>query len=86
MTFEEFQASRAPISDVDELFDGEPGSGSPGLTYLRDSHIDSYIELVAAPCGLWLLVLGNMQYCDNDLEKLEKELYNWLVDEGVFND
>jgi hypothetical protein len=89
MTFEEFQATRRYCENIGALIvearhDDEP-LPVKGNLYLRDS---LYIEEVqphwpenAKAEGRWHLLLGRDEWITNDLESLERKLYDWAVSE-----
>jgi hypothetical protein len=90
MTFQEFQATRRDCDDLgavtnDARWEDEP-TPAKGITYLDNT---LYIEAVqphwpdaAKARGKWHLILGREEWITDDLEMLERELYDWAVSEG----
>jgi hypothetical protein len=80
MTFEQFQASRTEVADLNvavgaEYFDAP----TPGLVY---AGLGLHIEKAAA--SAFILTIGNCQWKTGDLEDLERKLYAFALGEGFF--
>lgn len=86
MTFEEFQASkqREPLAVFEAragIDMGDPNGGhilsyGPGnMLYISD-----YTEVAL---GGYDLLIGRDEWLDPDLEKLERILYQWALDEDI---
>lgn len=87
-TFEAFQASRVETDDLahasnniaPEWFEDEHRNvrKAAGFIYGGDCYIERRTD------GRFLLVLGTDMTVDADLETLERKLYEWAVDECLF--
>ncbi len=89
MTFQEFQATRqwsadigAHINDSHWEDDSVPPQGWIYLDYLYIEVVANHWPEDARNQGNWYLILGREEYISNDLEMLERTLFNWAVDEG----
>lgn len=84
MTFEQFQATRKWCDDLGKALsdarweDGEKGRGQ---LYLDCLYIESSIGWEGATGG-YCLQIGNSQKMSDDLESLERDLYDWAMAEG----
>lgn len=77
MTFEQFQATRRNVADIDREL-GFPGSDpQPGYMYEGDLHI--YIDDKKP-----LLVIENCQ-ARGDLAILERALFHYGVEQGILD-
>jgi hypothetical protein len=82
MTFTEFQATRRDVEDLGTI-EHIAGAGvqGEGSTYLDDQ-----LFLECATCGtmvpVYTLTIGNYTESTEDLERLERELYEFAVSEG----
>jgi hypothetical protein len=89
MTFEQFQATRVHHDDLgailqDAHWEGEPGPAH-GFLYLDALHIEEVQDFwpdASKAKGKYYLLIGNREWFSNDLEKLERELYQFAVEEG----
>jgi hypothetical protein len=88
MTFEQFQSTRTPCDDLgkvlaDAQWEGEPAAKS--LLYLGVLYIDQVMPHwpeQARQQGKWHLLLNRSEYISDDLESLERELYQFALAEG----
>lgn len=88
MTFEQFQATREVCSDLgkvlkDATWDDLPEPAT-GYLYLECLYIDEVREWwpdAARQAGKWHLLLGRDEYITDDLEALERKLYEFAVSE-----
>ena len=79
MTFEEFQATRRKVDDVETATGLDLGGDrQPGYVYESDLHIFDM------PDGRYLLVIFNEQTVSADLEELERKLFAFASDEEMF--
>lgn len=89
MTFEQFQATRKHVDDLEATLDfvitGDPEVPCPGLVYLDALYIeeanDNWTEVQRTE-GRYLLVIGRSDWHSSDLEALERRLYDFAVSEG----
>ena len=89
MTFEQFQATRKRTTDLEteintSIYD-DPSIKVPGLVYLGGLYIEeshSNWTDVAREGGKYFLVIGNCDWLCDDLETLERHLYDFAVREG----
>ena len=93
MTFEQFRGARRYCEDLgaaisDARWEGEPAA--KGYLYL-DAAL--YIEEVlphwpeaGKAAGKWRLLIGCNGQITNDFEALERNLYNYAMSEGCFDD
>lgn len=83
MTFAQFQESRVWFDDLADMPDWqyERDEPSPGYRYL-DTLL--YIDRLTSGehAGQFDLVIGNQEWVDADLSKLERHLYDFAVREG----
>lgn len=83
MTFAQFQESRVWFDDLADMPDWqyERDEPSPGYRYL-DTLL--YIDKLTSGerAGQFDLVIGNQEWVDSDLSKLERHLYDFAVREG----
>ena len=89
MTFEQFQATRTRVTDLEtaintSIYD-DPVIKVPGLIYLGTLYIeeahDNWTDL-AREGGKYFLVVHNRDWLSDDLETLERHLYEYAVSEG----
>lgn len=84
-TFEEFQATRKTVEDLGSALKDEWLFGHPGLLYLDALYIetknDSWIGFPIEPYQYYL-VIGNSDWASDNLEELERKLYEFAVNEG----
>jgi hypothetical protein len=85
MTFAEFQAGRQWLDNLEAVNPDAFGSKA-GYGYLRNElYIDdvtSWNDPARLANGRWYLCIGNVEWQGNDLEELERRLYQWAVREG----
>ena len=80
MTFEQFQATRRKVDDVGTATGIDLGPDiQPGFVYHSDGHI------FLMPDGQYLLVIFNNQWVKADLTELERKLYEFIGDDGMFD-
>ena len=81
LSFSEFQATGRDVSDLSTIphCAAQEISGA-GRVYLDDEW-PLVIESGSAP-GLWCLTIGNDSHESNDLQRLERELYDFAEAEG----
>lgn len=80
MTFEQFQATRKPCTDLGTALSDarwEDGPNAEGNLYLAYLYIERLSE------RSWSLVLGNQEYVSPDLGELEQRLYDFAMAEGL---
>ena len=80
MTFEEFQATRRYVDDLTEI-DGWDGSG---YVYADTCVIEDNGEDFAE--GRWCLTIANYSEVSDDLDRFERELYDWCAGEMGWSD
>lgn len=89
MNFEAFQATRCFAADLCEADpniapewftdeNGDPRACRIGYVYDGSCYIED------DGSGLLTLTIGNETEQSRDLEALERKLYTWVVDEGLF--
>lgn len=79
MTFDEFRATGRDVDDLDKFVPDMDLDGVGGRIYLDDDG-PLWIERFG---GGWLLTVERSQYQGEDLEPLEKTLYNFALGEGI---
>ncbi len=92
MTFEQFQATKTNCDDLgekipDARWDDEPVPAKANI-YLDCLYISSVMPHwpeAARKEGNWHLLLGRCEWISDDLESLERRLYDWAVSEGYFD-
>lgn len=72
MTFEQFQATGRDVEDVSEAAGDE--EVRPGRVYAGDFYIESSGDHAD---GKWMLTLESSGYLSDDLESLERRLYEY---------
>jgi hypothetical protein len=90
MTFEEFQATRRHSDDIgavlaDARWEGEPPA--KGNLYLGELYIEAvqpHWPDAAKARGKWHLLIARDEWITDDLETLERKLYDWAASEGYF--
>jgi hypothetical protein len=88
MTFEQFQSTRVHHDDLgaalaDAHWEGEPPAS--GFVYLNALYIEDVMDHwpdYTKEVGKYHLLIGNREWVSNDLENLERELYEFAVSEG----
>lgn len=80
MTFEQFQASRTEVPDLNVALGADYWERpTPGLLYAgQELHIEKAAD------GFYL-VIANCQWETRNLEDLERKLYAFAVGEGFFD-
>jgi len=87
---EQFQASKTHCTDLgtklqDARWEGEPNAvGNVYLDALYIEQVQDHWSEKAKARGKWCLLLGNQEWISDDLESLERELYDFAVSEGYF--
>lgn len=87
MTFEQFQASRQHCPDIGEAIKQDMGVTEPvpGNLYLGSLYIEArqiWWPTEAREQGAWHLLIGNVEWISDDLDMLERRLYEFAVSEG----
>lgn len=82
MTFEQFQATRQWSDDVSKTTGYDYGDGLSGFVYAQGLHIFA-MGGGAAPDEYQLLIMGN-EKVSSDLGELERDLYQFGVEDGAF--
>ena len=88
MTFAEFQATRRYSEDIgavinDARWDGEPpAKGYLYLDALYIEEVQAHWPDAAKAAGKWHLIRGRAERITDDLQALERDLYDWAVAEG----
>lgn len=79
MTFEQFQASRTEVADLNAAIGAQYwDKPTPGLLYAgQELHIEKF-------GSGYVLTIGNCQWEARDLEDLERKLYAFALGEGYF--
>lgn len=91
MTFEQFQATRRHCDDLGKAVDDGRWEGQPaakGNLYLGCLFIESaqpHWPQEARDEGKWYLVLERDEWITDDLESLERKLYQWAESAGYFD-
>ncbi len=88
MTFAQFQATKTHCDDLgaklsDAMWEGEPAA--KGNVYLDALYIGAVMDHwpeAARKQGAWHLLIGNCEWISDDLESLERKLYDFAVSEG----
>lgn len=81
MTFEQFQATRKHVEDLADVVGFGFDEPQPGYVYADDLHIFDMPK--DSDAGQFLLAIGNSQRISDDLESLERDLYEFGVSEGL---
>jgi hypothetical protein len=81
MTFEQFQATKATVEGHGEL---EQSGLSYIDTLLIETVEDSWPDKIKAQ-GKYCLTIGNSQRISDDLESLERDLYDYAASEGYLD-
>lgn len=88
MTFEEFKASGKYVDQLPECClynDDHPVGGMiyKGEAWIEDCNSWKNDEDPHPNDGRWYLIICRDQWRSDDLEKLERILYEWAKDEGI---
>ena len=75
MTFEQFRATKKQIADLSVITSYDEDKNAPALTYLDDFYI-------ALDGGKYRLMIGRDEVETEDLESLERKLYEYALEEG----
>ena len=84
MMFEQFRSTRKHVDDLREALGADIyyGAGCPGLVYCDEFYIEerseSWTDVVRAR-GRYFLVIGNRDWLSDDIESLERELWDYAV-------
>ena len=78
MTFEQFKSTGRDVEDMLEV--ARDGESRPGRVYAGHGFIESSMGHAR---GRWLLYLGHFEQISDDLESLERILYEYVVAEGI---
>ena len=88
MTFPEFQASRVWSDDLGPIYDGQftDATNKPcGWVYATHYCIETvqpHWPDAAIKAGAYYLMLGNLEWITDDLESLERRLYDYALSEN----
>lgn len=87
ITFEEFQATRAWHDDLGPAVKDDALNGVKGYTYLGDNlFVESTEGRKDVPPGValgrWYTCIGRTEYDSDDLEEVERPVYEFAVREG----
>lgn len=88
MTFAEFQTTRVWCDDLgaklqDAHWEGEPdGKGNVYLDCLFIEQVQPHWPEASRALGKWHLLIGRADWISDDLEMLERKLYQFALDEG----
>ena len=91
MTFEQFQATRKWCDDLgaalaDARWEGEPAArGNLYLDVLCIEQVQDHWPAAARARGRWHLLIGRDEQISDDLESLERRLYEFARSEGYFD-
>lgn len=83
--FKAFQATRRAVEDLGQVIRDDSLDGLPGFVYLDKLFIETNTpawEGTAAEPYAAMLTLGREQFLSNDLDDLERKLYEFAVSEG----
>ena len=83
MTFEQFQRTRKYTEDLTCHIAPDYGVELPGFVYAGDLHLIA--DGGGAAPDLYTLVIHNYEKTSGDLTALERELYQYGVEEGLLN-
>src|SRR4051812_14132272 len=89
LTFEQFQSTRTHCDDLgakipDARWDHEPVPAKANI-YLDALYIEQVADHwpeTARKAGTWHLLIGRSEWISDDLESLERKLYEFAVSEG----
>ena len=90
MTFEEFQATRHYSEDIgaaiaDARWEHEPpAKGYLYLDVLYIEEVQPHWPDAAKARGKWHLLIARDEWITDDLETLERKLYDWAASEGYY--
>lgn len=87
MTFEEFQATRTHCDDIGAAISADLGEKTAGNLYCGTFYIEARADWwtpQAKAQGAWYLILERDDYISDDLESLERKLYEFAKDYGAF--
>lgn len=88
MTFAQFQATRRFVECIaDDIAAAMGDAPSPGYLYAESLYIDKVTERWPEACralGQWRLLIERDEWISNDLERLERKLYQYGVEAGCF--
>lgn len=87
MTFEQFLATKTSCDDIGEAISADMGVTDPvtGNLYLGCLYIEARQDWWpedARKAGAWYLMLENTQFISDDLEMLERKLFDYAVANG----
>lgn len=88
MTFEQFQQTRKPCSDIGAAIQSDMGAPCPvtGFLYYGNLYITTRQDWWSEKAqreGAYDLILERDEYISDDLESLERKLYEWAVSYGA---
>lgn len=81
MTFEQFQASRREVADLQTAlgFDHDVTTGMPGFIYADGYYIEKRAPHWPEGSHAYRLCLGNWDDIGDDLERFERKLYEYAT-------
>lgn len=79
ISFASFQASGRDVADLRAVLPDMYERRTPGRVYTGDLVIE---DTRGNADGAWMLTIGNSSRCSNDLKSLERELFDYGIDEG----
>lgn len=90
MTLEQFQATRTSTADLESALNtsiyDDPEIKCPGLIYVGTLYIEeshaNWTEK-AREGGKYFLVINNRDWLSDDVEMLERHLFDYAVSEGI---
>lgn len=89
MTFEQFRDTARFCEDLstvipDARWDDEPvpAKGNVYVDALYIERMQPHWPAATLAKGAWYLLIGNQEYVSDDLESLERHLYEFACDEG----
>jgi hypothetical protein len=82
MTFEQFQATRRWVEDVSEA--GSPDwEDSPCPGFLYEGNLRIFASAGGAAPSVYAVLMGTTGKASSDLESLERDLYQYGIDDGL---
>lgn len=83
MTFQEFQATGVDCADLGAALKDENFKGQKGRFYLDELYLQD-LAGISADIPRWYAVWGTDEHASNNLEQIERVLYDFAVFEGYF--
>lgn len=84
LSFEAFQATRLKVDNLGKVLRDECLAFKPGLVYCQCTLFieDTSPWLKHRDDGRWYTLIGNCEYQSDNLEEIERKLYEFAVSEG----